>query len=364
MIRLRILIHHPGNPMLASPLDGRRTAAVLLLLLALLASAAPGRAQQSGVIQPREPARLVLTEVLRLGSELGDDDAFGRVMDVKLGPTGRIYVADDLSWNVAVFDRSGRLLRRLGRRGRGPGEFERPWYLAVDRHDSLFVWDGALARVSVFGPDGRYARSFNTPGAWAVGGFSVRADGTLLVGAFTGSGGSAHVLARNGRVLRSFGPTADATGIPAGFTSSLLGGRVEEGDEGIVYSRRSPYEMVFHDRAGTRRGGCRGDARWTTPPRSVVRQGNGVQSLEWQRFVHSEGALPLGGGYYLHQLLDPGGGTTTFDLVRGSCALAQRWRHNGVLLFRHVQGNLLAAVVEGDVPQVVLYRYQITRASR
>jgi hypothetical protein len=347
------------------PLDRRRTAAALVLLLAALVSAAPARTQQSGVIQPREPAaRLVLTEVLRLGSELGDDDAFGRVMDVELGPTGRIYVADDLGWNVAVFDRSGRLLRRMGRRGRGPGEFERPWHLAVDRHDSLFVWDGALARVSVFGPDGRFARSFATPGAWAVSGFSVRADGTLLVGAFAGSGGSAHVLARNGRVLRSFGPIADATGIPAGFASSLLGGRVEEGDEGIVYSRRSPYELVFHDRAGTRRGGCRGNPRWTTPPRSVVRVANGAQSMDWPRFVHSEGALPLGGGYYLHQLLDPGARATTFHLVRGNCALAQRWRHDGVLLFSHVRGNLLAAVVEGDVPQVVLYRYQITRATR
>jgi hypothetical protein len=342
----------------------RCSAISAVLLLAGLTVALPARAQQTGVIRPRDPARLVLTEVLRLGSELGDDDAFGRVMDVELGPTGRIYVADDLGWNVAVFDRSGRLVRRVGRRGRGPGEFERPWHLAVDRHDSLFVWDGAVGRVSVFGPDGRFARGFSTPGPWVVSGFTMRADGTLLVGAFAGSGGSIHVVARDGRVLRSFGPTADARGIPVGFASSLLGGQVEEGGEWIVYSRRSPYELVFHDRAGTRRGGCRGDPRWTTPPRSVVREGNGVQSLDWQRFVHSEGALPLGGGYYLHQLLDPGGRATTFDLVRNDCGLAQRWRHNGVLLFRHARGNLLAAVVEGDVPQVVLYRYQVTRASR
>jgi hypothetical protein len=86
--------------------------------------------------------------------------------------------------------------------------------------------------------------------------------------------------------------------------------------------------------------------------------------MEWLRYVHSEGALPLGGGYYLHQLLDPGGRATTFDLVRSDCGLAQRWRHNGVLLFRHRRGDLLAAVVEGDVPQVVLYRYQVTRTSR
>ncbi|HEV3049083.1 MAG TPA: 6-bladed beta-propeller, partial [Longimicrobium sp.] len=162
-------------------------------------------------MRPQRPAaRLVLTEVLRLGSESGADDAFGRVMDVELGASGRIYVADDLNWRISVFDGSGRLLRRVGRRGPGPGEFERPWYLAVDRLDSLFVWDGALARISVFGPDFRFARSFEAPGRWVVSGFSVRADGTLLVGAFApGTVGSIHVLSRQGRVLRSFGPSVD-----------------------------------------------------------------------------------------------------------------------------------------------------------
>jgi hypothetical protein len=344
---------------------GRTTACVALLVVVALMAVVRAGAQQEGVVRPRGPAaRLVMTEVLRLGSAFGDD-AFGRAMDVELGPTGRIYVADDLSWNVLVFDRSGRLLRRVGRRGQGPGEFERPWYLAVDRYDSLFVWDGALARISVFGPDFRFARSFAAPGRWVVSGFTARMDGTLLVGAFAGGGGgSIHVLARDGRLLRSAGPRADAAGIPAGFASSLLGGSVEEGEEGIVYSRRSPYELVFHDHAGRRLRSCRGDARWTTPPRSVFREGNGRQQLDWQRFVHSEGALSLGGGYYLNQLLDPGARTTTLDLVRADCGLAHRRVHDGVLLLRQRRGDLLVGVVEGDVPQVVLSRYRIERTGR
>lgn len=342
-----------------------RTTAAQLLLLANLCSPTYVRAQQDGVVRTQRPgARLVLTEVLRLGSESGADDAFGRVMDVELGASGRIYVADDLNWRISVFDGSGRLLRRVGRRGQGPGEFERPWYLAVDRLDSLFVWDGALARISVFGPDFRFVRSFDAPG-WAVSGFSVRADGTLLVGAFApGAAGSIHVLSRQGRLLRSFGPSVDVGGIPAGFVSSLLGGSADESEEGIVYSRRSPYELIFFDRAGQRRRSCRGDPRWTTPPRSVVRTGSGQQALEWRRFVHSVGALSLGEGYYLNHVLDPGGETTTIDLVRADCGLAQRRVHDGVLLFHQRRGNLLVARSEGDVPQVVLYRYRIDPAPR
>ncbi|WP_420128477.1 6-bladed beta-propeller [Longimicrobium sp.] len=342
----------------------RGPAWVALLLIALLAPL-PSCAQRDGVVRAQGPgARLVLTEVLRLGSVSGDE-AFGRVMDVELGPTGRIYVADDLSWNVVAFDGAGRLLRRVGRRGQGPGEFERPWYLAVDRYDSLFVWDGALARISVFGPDFRFARSFPAPGPWTVSGFSVRPDGTLLVGAFApGAARSIHVLARDGRVLRSLGPSADAAGIPEGFASSLLGGSVHESNEGIVFSRRSPYELVFHDRTGRRLRSCRGDARWTTPPRTVVRVENGQQALEWQRFVHSTGAISLGGGYYLNELLDPDGQSTTLDLVRANCALAHRRVHDGVLGFRDRRGDLLVARVGGEVPQVALFRYRIERVVR
>lgn len=344
----------------------RITAGVASLLLIVLVAVARAGAPQDGVLRAQGPrARLVLTEVLRLGSELGGDDAFGRVTDVELSPTGRIYVADDLGWNVLVFDRSGRLLRRLGRRGQGPGEFERPWYLAVDRYDSLFVWDAALGRISVFGPDFRFARGFATPGRWVVSGFTARADGTLLVGAFAGAAaGSIHVLARDGRLLRSVGPSADATGVPAGFASSLLGGSVEESDEGIVYSRRSPYGLVFHDRAGRRLRSCRGDARWTTPPRSVVREGNGRQQLEWPRFVHSAGALSLGGGYYVNQILDPGARTTTLDLVRSDCGLEDRRVYDQVLLFGQRRGDLLVGRIESDVPRVVLFRYRIERTGR
>ena len=343
-----------------------RSVAVQILLLGSLCSPADVRAQQDGVVRPQRPAaRLVLTEVLRLGSESGADDAFARVMDVEVGLSGRIYVADDLNWRISVFDGSGRLLRRLGRRGQGPGEFESPWSLAVDRLDSLFVWDGALARISVFGPDFRFARSFAAPGRWTVSGFSVRPDGTLLVGGFApGAAGSIHVLSRQGRLLRSFGPSMDAGGIPAGFVSSLLGGSADESEEGIVYSRRSPYELIFFDRAGQRRRSCRGDPRWTTPPQSVVRVGNGQQALEWRRFVHSVGALSLGGGYYLNHVLDPAGETTTIDLVRANCGLAQRRVHDGVLLFHQRRGNVLVARIEGDVPQVVLYRYRIDPAVR
>jgi hypothetical protein len=343
--------------------SGRRSPAWLALLIALFAPL-PSCAQGDCVVRAQGPgARLVLTEVLRLGSAFGDD-AFGRVMDVELGPTGRIYVADDLNYRVSVFDRSGRLQGHTGRRGRGPGEFERPWYLAVDRHDTLFVWDAALARISVFGPNLRFRRSFDAPGAWTVGGFSVRADGTLLVGAYAANrAGSIHVLSRDGRLLRSFGPTADARGIPTGFASSLLGGSVDESGTGMVYSRRSPYELVFFDPSGRRLRSCRGDPQWTTPPQSVVRVGNGQQALEWQRFLHSPGALSLGGGFYLNQILDPARHTTTVDLVRAGCGLVNRRVHDGIV-FQHRRDDLLAALVDSEIPQVVIFRYRVQPTSR
>ncbi|HEU4562502.1 MAG TPA: hypothetical protein VFS20_32025 [Longimicrobium sp.] len=63
---------------------------------------------------------------------------------------GNLYVGD--RWAVRIFSPAGRLLRSVGRQGRGPGEFGAIASVALLPGDSLFVFDGALGRVTVFEP--------------------------------------------------------------------------------------------------------------------------------------------------------------------------------------------------------------------
>ncbi|HET7464424.1 MAG TPA: hypothetical protein VFJ82_24405 [Longimicrobium sp.] len=63
---------------------------------------------------------------------------------------GNVYVGDQ--WAVKVFAPDGTLLRTVGRRGSGPGEFQGIASVAVIPGDSLFVFDGGSWRVTVLEP--------------------------------------------------------------------------------------------------------------------------------------------------------------------------------------------------------------------
>jgi hypothetical protein len=77
---------------------------------------------------------------------------------------GRVYAFDGGDCRIAVFDREGKYLRDIGRRGSGPGEFQsmRPLWL----HDGqVAVYDSRQFRASVFSTEGRFLRSNTRAGA-------------------------------------------------------------------------------------------------------------------------------------------------------------------------------------------------------
>ncbi|NOT08888.1 MAG: 6-bladed beta-propeller [Gemmatimonadales bacterium] len=79
-----------------------------------------------------------------------------------------------------VFDRGGRFLRRIGRKGDGPGEFRFAAHGTVDAADSIFIVDW-VGRASVFSPDFKYVRSFPFP--QGVRSMVVLRNGDLLANA-------------------------------------------------------------------------------------------------------------------------------------------------------------------------------------
>jgi len=63
---------------------------------------------------------------------------------------GRLFVPDAAIQHIRVYDENGTFLRRLGRRGQGPGEFEETEAIAILNRDTLLVRDRALGRVTLF----------------------------------------------------------------------------------------------------------------------------------------------------------------------------------------------------------------------
>lgn len=137
----------------------------------------------------------------------------------------RLYLCDLNKEEVLVLDRSsGALLSRIGRRGRGEGEFRWPTHLALGADGTLYVTDLLNSRVQAFDRAGNFVRSIGQPGDFPGAmprpkGLDVDRDGHLyvvdvafeLVQIFE---------AKTGQVLMPFGKIGPGPGgshLPAGI---------------------------------------------------------------------------------------------------------------------------------------------------
>ncbi|HSG77804.1 MAG TPA: 6-bladed beta-propeller [Burkholderiales bacterium] len=70
---------------------------------------------------------------------------------------GRIYVSDTAAHDIKAFDDDGRLVKTIGHRGEGDGEFNFPTHLAF-AHGELYVTDTMNSRIQVLGEAGTVVR--------------------------------------------------------------------------------------------------------------------------------------------------------------------------------------------------------------
>jgi DNA-binding beta-propeller fold protein YncE len=90
---------------------------------------------------------------------------------------GRVYVADTHAHDIKVFDDNGNLLKVIGRRGEGDGEFNFPTHLAFAA-DRLYVTDTLNSRIQVFDADGKMIEKFGKLGLYV--GDLVRPKGVAV----------------------------------------------------------------------------------------------------------------------------------------------------------------------------------------
>ena len=103
-----------------------------------------------------------------------------------LDSRGRVYVSDEATHRISVFDREGALLSTWGEHGAGEGQLDTPSGLAFDADDNVYVADTYNHRVQKFTDDGRFLLAFGREGGgdgeftlpW---GLTVGADGCVYV---------------------------------------------------------------------------------------------------------------------------------------------------------------------------------------
>ena len=137
--------------------------------------------------------------------------------------THQVFVADTGAHQIVVFDKDGRELSRIGRRGSGPGEFNYPTYVTLDASGRLYVSDSLNFRVQIFSPNlealRQIGRKGDMPGYFSQPkGIAIDPDGHLLV--VDANFEAVQIFNAEGRLLMSFGHEGQAPGefwLPAGI---------------------------------------------------------------------------------------------------------------------------------------------------
>jgi hypothetical protein len=136
---------------------------------------------------------------------------------VAVGPDGKVYVADYGNARVEVFSAKGRFIRQFGSFGNGPGHFYSPYRLTVDQSSNIYVGDDQLMRLQKFSPKGGVL--------WSIGGSSSGNPdfvGHLWVNTVDRHGRLVVLNSEAGRVLYldQSGHEVDSFGSPADFGSN------------------------------------------------------------------------------------------------------------------------------------------------
>ncbi|HYH83367.1 MAG TPA: 6-bladed beta-propeller [Longimicrobium sp.] len=145
------------------------------LLAAVVASTAPLVASAQQVVRLPEQDRPLagrLGTVFSVGAMEGQSwEMLSSAEQAVFDRADNLYVLDRGNARVLMFDRAGRFVRQMGRKGGGPGELQVPVAMAVLPDGSVGVYDLAHANLSLFGANGRFARTVPWNESW---GFPMR----------------------------------------------------------------------------------------------------------------------------------------------------------------------------------------------
>ena len=149
------------------------------------------------------PLPWTITEIRRLGGADSGAASFTEASAWSVGTDreGRIYVLDRNNFQVAVFDSSGNVLRTMGRKGGGPGEFQFPGSLIVTADGEVSVFDFSKQALVKFAPDGSMLPQFSfQPYGFPAGQVKINGD-TLVMVIPTGGGENEKFRVQNLRIV-------------------------------------------------------------------------------------------------------------------------------------------------------------------
>lgn len=159
--------------------------------------------------------KVSLEEVLSIGGL--EDQSLFQWTGVATDDAGNIYVLDAMDYSIKKFGPDGRLLKKAGRKGQGPGEFMAPRLLACSG-ERLFATDQNVFGVYMFDRNLQYLGKIPCPSLILA--LAALGDGRLAAAVMgMSSPGKVMVFDSGGRVLSEFVPAGGP--VPGALMDSM-----------------------------------------------------------------------------------------------------------------------------------------------
>jgi hypothetical protein len=211
------------------------------------------------ISNPKTPkygeVHLDLVENLSIGNDDDSDYQFYLVSGILLDEEDNIYVLDSGNCRIQKFDRSGKHLQTMGRKGPGPGEFTNPSAFYIDGESTLYVAD--QMKIEVFDSAGEYKKSI--PLETRINEFIVTSEGQIItytiLDAEEGNKKAIVKLNLEGKIIENMAEFTDVRALQSktdtGRTMTFKAYHqynywpylYPEGNDGFVYAYPSEYKI-------------------------------------------------------------------------------------------------------------------------
>jgi hypothetical protein len=213
----------------------------VLIFAAALVSCDASQSRPSVTLAPAAPFSELLQPVRTFVLQSPASSPIVNVAGLDIAPDGRLVVVDGSDASAQLFAADGRLLKVLGRKGFGPGEFQVPQSPRIGPDGRIHVLDFRDKRIAVFHPDGSLDREIRLRQLMRVNDIEPEAGGTYLVSAIRTpeDPNALFRVDRDGRVVQGFLPIRHHA--PPGLRDA----RILDGSRRAVFSLSADGDSAY-----------------------------------------------------------------------------------------------------------------------
>jgi hypothetical protein len=109
----------------------------------------------------QEPLFTLEEELSIGGGDEREEYIFMEINSIAIDDHSNIFVLDRRAAHIKVFDSTGAFLRRIGRRGQGPGEYQNPITMFLTHDQKIVVEDFISRRLSFYSLEGKHLKDLS-----------------------------------------------------------------------------------------------------------------------------------------------------------------------------------------------------------